>query len=130
MDGETLLRDWDEAIELLDAAIYKANSAGEEINVKRLSLSFLYNGCYYGYFPAYEANDADMLAKIADRYDLMVRRFAEVGLNHKAINGLGGGAAFALGDTVEETAWTVWKDDRAKFFADGAELKPVPAEYD
>lgn len=127
VDAGVFLASWDEALALLDSAIDSANSAEQETNVKRLSLSFLYNGCYYAYFPAYEADDAETLAKVGDRYDLMIRRFAEVGLSHKSIRGLAGDV-LAIGDTVEQTAWTVWLEDRAKFFEYGAELKPVPAQ--
>ena len=57
----------------------------------------------------------------------MLKRFGEVGLDYHSFREMGG--TFSLYDTLEESAFRLWLDERAKFFPAGTELSPVPDEY-
>ena len=129
LDWDVYAAHWDEMLALLDTAIAAADSAKQERAVKRLSLTFIYNGCFGEFFPAYEANDAETLAKLDERWALMIERFHEVGIDPHAFRGIGFDPDLSLCDTIEETAFTRWLAEREKFFPAGIELSPVPTEY-
>ena len=130
LNWEVYAEHWDEMLALLENAIGAANSAKQEKALKRLSLTFLYNGCFGEYFPAYEARDAETLAKLDERWTLMISRFGEVGIDPHGFRGLGFEPDLYICDTLEETAFTLWESERAKFFPEGTALRDAPTGYE
>ena len=118
---------WEEIHSLIEGALAQTNSAKQEKQLKKLSITFLYNGCFGEFFRAYEAHDEQTLAKLDERWALMLERFADVGIDYHSFREMGG--TFSLFDTVEETAFKLWIGERAKFFPEGTELSPVPEKY-
>ena len=129
LDWDIYAAHFDEMLALLDTAIGAADSEKQERAVKRLSLTFIYNGCFGEFFRAYEANDAATLATLDGLWALLIERFAEVGIDPHAFRGIGFDPELSICDTLEETAFTYWLAERAKFFPEGTELSPVPSEY-
>ena len=103
------------------------SSAKQEKQLKKLSITFLYNGCFGEFFKAYEAGDTETLAKLDERWALMLERFGEVGFDYHSFREMGG--TFTLYDTLEESAFRLWIGERAYFFPEGTELSPVPEAY-
>ena len=129
LDWDVYGENWDEALALLETAIGAANSEKQEKAVKRLSLTFLYNGCFGEYFRAYEARDGETIAKLDERWALMIARFGEVGLDPHGFRGIGFEPELYLCDTLEETAFTLWAGERARFFPEGTALREAPEAY-
>ena len=124
LDNDYYLAHWDELLELLDEAIYKANSAEQKKAVEMLSVTFLYQGCFSAYFTAYENDDAETMKLLEERYELLCQR------RGRRANGIVQGTwDHSVYDDLHKTAWNLWKDERKYFFPEGTELKPIPVEY-
>jgi hypothetical protein len=128
-DPATYLENWDRMIELLETAITKATTARQQAACEVLSVSMYYIGCYYGYFPAYVANDSERLAVLAERYDLLVKRLTDNGFDISAIIGVDNLKMSIHGD-INVMAWNEWIRDFDKL-APGADVNSVtfPEEW-
>lgn len=123
IDNGYYFENWDHVCELLDEAILLANTEKQENAVKEFAFLYVYYGCYAGYFPAYEAQDDATLEKIAERYAYALRIYREAGKDPLKVQ------HSEIFESLDETAWKVWAGDRALFFEDGSELRPIPQEY-
>ena len=72
---------FDVLCELLDAALPLVNSAKQEQRLVKLDASCLYSGCAASFFSAWEAGDAERLAELERRYQLIISRTKAVGLD-------------------------------------------------
>lgn len=117
---------FDRINELANAAMHEVNSNWQEAKLKRFLAHYLYNLCYAGYFQAYEADNAEDLAKISECYLTAIKYMNDIGINHHALLDNEKNEIF---DTVEETAWRVWADDREKILGNPEEMRPAPEEY-
>ena len=127
LDWNVYSAHWDEMLSLIEGAFAGTCCAAQDTALKKLSITYLYNGCFAEFFKAYEAGDTETLAKLEERWSLLLKRFGEVGLDYHSFREMGG--TFSLYDTLEESAFRLWLDERAKFFPAGTELSPVPDEY-
>lgn len=127
LDWNVYSEHWDEMLSLIEGAFAGTCSAKQDNALKKLSITFLYNGCFAEFFKAYEAGDEETLAKLNERWALLLERFGEVGLDYHAFREMGG--TFSLYDTLEESAFRLWINERAKFFPEGTTLSPVPEKY-
>lgn len=128
-DPDVFLSNWDRMIELLESAIDKANTAREQAHCELLTVSMYYLGCFYSYFPAYMENDADTLALITERYDLLIKRLKDNGFDPGAIVGVDNGKT-AIYEDINLTAWNIWSEVFNNFCPD-VELESVeiPSEW-
>lgn len=130
VDGPTYLKSWERMIELLDTAIYKANSAAQEAACEVLSVSMLYLGCFYSYFDAYMNKDTARLELLDSRYDLLVERLTKNGFDINAIVGVDNGKSH-IHDDINVQAWTDWAPETFKNFYPDVDIKSlnIPEEW-
>lgn len=128
-DPEMYLANWDRMIELLEGAIAKATTARQQAACEVLTVSMYYIGCYYAYFPAYVSDDTATLAKLAERYDLLVKRLTDNGFDISAIIGVDNLKMSIYGD-INTMAWSEWVRDFDRFGL-GVDVSTldVPAEW-
>ena len=125
MDYPYYLTRWDEMCALFDEVVAEACSPWQEYMSEITSIHFIYNGCFGAYFPAYESDDAEMMALIERRWAKMCGLFKKYGFdpfNNKTV-------IFDPNLSVHEFAWENWLWQREYFFPGETNLKPVPAEY-
>ena len=125
LDYEYYLTRWDEMCERFDEAIAEANTPWQVGMCEKMSTHFIYSGLYAAYFPAYEADDAEMMSLIEERWATVCERLRKNG--YDPFDNIS--VHFELDETIHEFAWNNWEWTRASFFPAGTELKPVPAEY-
>lgn len=122
---------YDYFVELMDRAIAMAETRGDVRRCEMLTISTLYKGCYSMYFEAYENDDAELMAKLSERYDRAMSYMKKYGFNMK--DGVGkystidGSVCPFHYESIDDAAWLDWYpqwDD----LCPGHE-KPVPDEY-
>ena len=122
MDYPYYLTRWDEMCELFDVAIADANTPWQVRMCELMSTHFIYSGIYAAYFPAYEADDADMMSKLEERWATMCARLKKNDIKESDNTS----APFDPDGDLDEFAWEKWAWTRAEFFAEGTELRPAP----
>ena len=78
---------FDTLFELLESALPLANSRLQEVRLTKLDASCLYSGCAASFFNAKEAGDAERLAELERRYQLIFERTKKMGIDLSAYGG-------------------------------------------
>lgn len=93
--------------ELLEAALLEANSEKQEKHCELLTVSMYYMGCGIQYFEAYDKEDYDRLDILNGRYDLLISRLINNGIDPAGIVGVDG-IKVTIADTLAGEAWSSW----------------------
>jgi len=123
--------EYDYFVELLDRAIAMAETKGDVRRCEMLMTSALYKGCYSLYFEAYENDDAELMAKLSERYDRAMSYMKKYGF--KMEEGVGkyttvdGSICNFHYESIDDAAWLDWYEQWDELCP--KHEKPVPEEY-
>jgi len=95
------------SLELMDNAIYYADSARTERHAKTLSASVIYESCYCLYHDAYLNDDVQTIEYLCELYQTMIERLAQCGYRIDHINSVDSAVIAYEKDLVTE-AWRWW----------------------
>ncbi len=113
-------------LELCNTAVSMAETDKQVKYCEILLLSAYYMGCYSTYFKAYEAEDAEMLSLLSDRYDECMRLFKKYGFDPKSLMTVDG-TRVVVQEDLESAAWIDWVSWR-DYLCPG-HTKPAPEKY-
>jgi len=130
VDYETFHAYEDKAIELLDEAIYLADSLKQEKSAKLFSCDLLYKVCWLNYFRAYDRNETAELERLSEIYDLFVQRIKDGGMSLVHYDYLNSYYdTNPLQDNLEDAAWIDWQNFRDLLTDEGAVQREIPEKY-
>ena len=125
VDRDYYAANFDRMTELLEAALLEANSEKQEKHCELLTVSMYYMGCGIQYFEAYDKEDYDRLDILNERYDLLISRLRNNGIDPAGIVGVDG-VKVTIAETLEGEAWSSWVGYREWLSPAGTVQRPAP----
>ncbi len=126
-DTDRYAGEFDGIVEIMDRAIYMAETPDQIKHTEMLMINALYKGCYSSYFKAYENEDTERMAVLSDRFDRAMDYMEKYGFPMGEYLTVDAYICYFQYESIEDAAWIDWVKQRGDIVPNFE--RPMPEKY-